>query len=61
MTAYGHAERTLAAIRLIEAETAESLRSLPQLNAEQSRWLQEVTQAADPGWSSRPGSGAPVT
>ena len=53
--AYGHAERTLAAIRLIEAETAEFLRSLPQLNAGQSRWLREVTQAAAPG------SGAPVT
>jgi hypothetical protein len=41
--AYGHAERTLAAIRQLEAETAELLRMLPQLDAEQSSWLQEVT------------------
>jgi len=42
--AYGHAERTLAAIRLLEAETADLLRSLPRLTAEQSGWLEELTQ-----------------
>jgi len=46
--AYGHAERTLAAIRLLEAETAELLRGLPQLDAEQSRWLAEWAQPEPP-------------
>jgi len=41
--AYGHAERTLAAIRALEAETRELLDGLPQLDREQSQWLQEVT------------------
>ena len=41
--AYGHAERILAAIRLLEAETRELLDELPQLDPEQSQWLQEVT------------------
>jgi hypothetical protein len=41
--AYGHAERTLAAIRLLEAETRQLLGGLPALDREQSRWLQEVT------------------
>jgi hypothetical protein len=40
--AYGHAERALAAIRLLEAQTAELLRSLPQLGEEESQWLREV-------------------
>ncbi len=50
--AYGHAERTLAAIRLLEAETTDLLLSLPQLNAEQLTWLRERTQACR-----RPASG----
>jgi len=41
--AYGHAERTLAAIRLLEAETRELLDDLPQLDPEQSQWRQEIT------------------
>jgi hypothetical protein len=41
--AYGHAERTLAAIQLLEAETRELLDSRPQLDPEQSQWRQEVT------------------
>jgi len=45
VVAYGHAERALAAIRVLEAETAELLRSLPQLDDEQSRWLDEVVAA----------------
>lgn len=48
--AYGHAERTLAAIRLLEAQTAELLYSLPRLDPEQSSWLTEssaVTGAKD--------------
>ena len=43
--AYGHAERTLAAIRLLETQTAELLSSLPRLDAEQSNWLNEAKQA----------------
>lgn len=43
--AYGHAERILAAIRVLEAETAELLWSLPQLDDEQSGWLDELAAA----------------
>ena len=43
--AYGHAERALAAIQALEAETAELLRSLPQLDAEQSSWLEQIRGA----------------
>jgi len=42
---YGHAERTLAAIRLLETQTAELLYSLPWLDAEQANWLKESRQA----------------
>ena len=45
VVAYGHAERTLAAIRLLETQTAELLVSLPRLDAEQSNWLKEAKQA----------------
>jgi uncharacterized protein YecT (DUF1311 family) len=48
--AYGHAERNLALIRQLEAETRELLGSLPLLDQEQSAWLAETdrsgTQAA---------------
>jgi hypothetical protein len=40
--AYGHAERTLACIRQLEAETAQLLRSLPHLDQEQSASLGET-------------------
>jgi hypothetical protein len=40
---YGHAERNLALIRQLEAETRELLETLDQLDPEQSGWLQEVT------------------
>ena len=43
--AYGHAERTLAAIRLLETQTAELLYSLPWLDGEQANWLKEARQA----------------
>jgi hypothetical protein len=43
--AYGHAERTLAAIRLLEAQTEELLRSLAQLHPEQALCLQQATDA----------------
>jgi hypothetical protein len=41
--AYGHAERNLALIRQLEAETRKLLGSLDQLDLEQSAWLQEIT------------------
>ena len=43
--AYGHAERNLAAIRRLEAETEELLSSLPQSGSGQSRWLQQTANA----------------
>ena len=52
--AYGHAERTLAAIRLLEAETAELLGRLPHLDCGQSRWLQEVTGGGTASCPGRP-------
>jgi hypothetical protein len=44
--AYGHAERNLAAIRKVEAETAQLLGTITRLNPEQSAWLKET---ASPG------------
>jgi hypothetical protein len=43
--AYGHAERNLAAIRRLEAETEELLSSLPQSGSGQPRWLQQTAKA----------------
>jgi hypothetical protein len=53
---YGHAERTLAAIRLLEAETAALLAGLPSLNDEQSDWLEQTMAASVRG---APGSADP--
>jgi hypothetical protein len=39
--AYGHAERNLALIRQLEAETRELLGTLEQPDPEQSAWLQD--------------------
>lgn len=39
---YGHAERTLATIWLLETETAALLRALPSLDAEQLAWLHGI-------------------
>jgi hypothetical protein len=41
--AYGHAERNLALLRQLEAETRQLLESLDQPDPQQSAWLQEVT------------------
>ena len=53
--ANGHAERTLAAIRVLEQQTAELLISLPELDAEQSSWLREMmaARAAGPALADR--------
>jgi spore coat polysaccharide biosynthesis predicted glycosyltransferase SpsG len=42
---YGHAERNLALIRRLDAETRELLGTLDQLDPEQSVWLREVTSS----------------
>jgi len=58
--AYGHAERTLAAIRLLEAETAELLDGLPELDAEQSSWRHEAAERMADLQRRRPLSGQRV-
>jgi len=40
--AYGHAERALATIRRLEAETRELLLGLDELDQEQAQWLAET-------------------
>jgi hypothetical protein len=42
---YGHAERNLAAIRQLEAETRELLLGLGELDPEQQHWLKATAQA----------------
>ena len=49
--AYGHAERNLALIRQLEAETSQLLDSLPQLNHEQPAWT-EGPRTGPPGTAS---------
>ncbi|MGH3165612.1 MAG: hypothetical protein ACRDN0_06920 [Trebonia sp.] len=54
--AYGHAERTLATIRLLEAETVELLTAQADLAAEEARWLREggpACPATPPGRGGR--------
>ena len=41
--AYGHAERNLALIRQLEAETRQLLASVIQPDPEQSAWLREAS------------------
>ena len=50
---YGHAERNLALIRQLEAETRDLLETLDQLDPEQSAWLQEVTSPERPALHQR--------
>lgn len=60
--AYGHAERTLAAIRMLVAETRELLSDESDLDAEQEQWLREEVpvrsvhraSAATPGGLAQP-------
>jgi LuxR family maltose regulon positive regulatory protein len=44
---YGHAERNLAMLRQLEAETRELLASLDGLDPERSAWRQEATSSGD--------------
>lgn len=44
--AYGHAERTLAAIRLLEAETRDLLNGLEHLDPEHVQWLRDAVESA---------------
>jgi hypothetical protein len=53
--AYGHAERNLATIRRLEAETEELLSSLPQSGSGPSRWLRQTAKAS----SQHPDASAP--
>jgi hypothetical protein len=56
--AYGHAERNLAFLRQLEAETRQLLQSLDQPDPEQSAWLQEASgkeMADEAGIARRPG------
>jgi hypothetical protein len=43
---YGHAERTLATIRLLEAETRELLSRQEHLDPEQAQWLRDAAESA---------------
>jgi hypothetical protein len=43
---YGHAERTLATIRLLEAETTAFLDGQDQLHPEEEKWLRDTAQSA---------------
>jgi hypothetical protein len=43
---YGRAERTLATIRLLEAETRELLSREEHLGPEQAEWLREAAESA---------------
>jgi len=45
--AYGHAERTLATIRLLEAETRELLSRQEHLDPEHAEWLRQAAESAD--------------
>jgi hypothetical protein len=47
--AYGHAERNLALIRQLEAETRELLDSIPQLDPEQPAWPGTLTLESGTG------------
>jgi hypothetical protein len=58
--AYGHAERALAAIRLLEIQTAELLRSLPRLDEEQSSWLESSAEARSRAVSAPQADGKPA-
>jgi hypothetical protein len=42
--AYGHAERNLALIRQLEAETRQLLGRLPALDHEQAAWLRDTAE-----------------
>ena len=44
--AYGHAERILATIRLLEAESRELLARQEHLDPEQAKWLREAADSA---------------
>ena len=61
--AYAHAERNLAALRQLEAETWQLLASLDQPDPEQSAWLQEYARSEkqrQAGVARLPGRRTPV-
>ena len=58
--AYSHAERTLAAIRCLEAETAELLSARDHLDPDEEQWIQEVLPRPPGGRSPLPCSRGPT-
>jgi hypothetical protein len=56
---YGHAERTLATIRLLEAETRDLLCRQEDLDPEYAQWLREAAESASRRL--RPGRAARLT
>ena len=58
--AYGHAERNLALIRQLEAETEDLLGTLKELDPEQSAWWQDHHSPGQDTVSSRPGRRYPL-
>ena len=52
--AYGHAERNLALIRQLEAETRQLLESLDQPDSEHSAWLREGGLSGGSGTAAHP-------
>jgi hypothetical protein len=58
--AYGHAERNLALIRQLEAETAQLLRDMAEPDPEQPAWPRDAASHGKPtvtpteGWRQRP-------
>jgi hypothetical protein len=57
---YGHAERTLATIRLLEAETRTLLSGQDQLDPEQEEWLRDTARFAVPAQRKRLPSARPT-
>jgi hypothetical protein len=58
---YGHAERTLATIRLLEAETRDLLCRREQLDPEHAQWLCEAAESASRRLSPVAPEGLPMT
>jgi hypothetical protein len=57
---YGHAERTLATIRRIEAETMAFLNSHDHLEPEQEKWLCDAVRRTGRGSPGAPGAKGPT-
>jgi len=58
---YGHAERTLATIRLLEADTRDLLSRQEHLDPEHAQWLREAAESASRRLCSAAPQGFPMT